>query len=77
MPDLQFAASHSDMMIGLRDHILTKRCKYVRYAQNISNKVQDSELKNYNLSTTPGADFTKSVGPSPEFLQMPIAFNYR
>ena len=27
MPDLQYAASHNDTMIGLRDHILTKRCK--------------------------------------------------
>jgi hypothetical protein len=27
MPDLQHTASHNDAMIGLRDHILPKRCK--------------------------------------------------
>ncbi|KAF1943996.1 hypothetical protein EJ02DRAFT_372552 [Clathrospora elynae] len=62
MPDLQYTASHNDAMVGLRDHVLSK--KY-------------SQLKKYNLNTAAGADLTKSVGPSPEFLQMPIAFNYR
>jgi general transcription factor 3C polypeptide 5 (transcription factor C subunit 1) len=27
MPDLQYTAVHNDTMVGLRDHILTKRCK--------------------------------------------------
>jgi general transcription factor 3C polypeptide 5 (transcription factor C subunit 1) len=39
--------------------------------------VLDSEIKNYKLNTTAGADLSKSVGPSAEFVQMPIAFNYR
>jgi hypothetical protein len=34
-------------------------------------------MKKYTLNTAAGADLTKSVGPSAEFLQMPIAFNYR
>ncbi|EMD67312.1 hypothetical protein COCSADRAFT_136157 [Bipolaris sorokiniana ND90Pr] len=62
MPDLQYAASHSDTMVGLRDHILSRRY---------------DKVKNYNINTAAGADFTKTVGPSAEFLQMPIAFNYR
>ncbi|KAF2125524.1 transcription factor tfiiic complex a box associated subunit sfc1 [Dothidotthia symphoricarpi CBS 119687] len=62
MPDLQYAATHSDMMAGLRQHVLP-----LRYSQ----------VKNYTLNTAAGADSTKSVGPSAEFLQMPVAFNYR
>ncbi|KAF1834126.1 transcription factor tfiiic complex a box associated subunit sfc1 [Decorospora gaudefroyi] len=62
MPDLQYAASQNDTMVGLRDCVLPK--KY-------------SQLTKYNLNTAAGADLTKSVGPSPEFLQMPVAFNYR
>jgi hypothetical protein len=27
MPDLQYAASHNDTMIGLRDHVLPRRCE--------------------------------------------------
>jgi general transcription factor 3C polypeptide 5 (transcription factor C subunit 1) len=34
-------------------------------------------MKKYTLNTAAGADLTKGVGPSAEFLQMPIAFNYR
>jgi general transcription factor 3C polypeptide 5 (transcription factor C subunit 1) len=37
----------------------------------------DSSLKDYKINTTPGADLSKSVGPSAEFIQMPVAFNYR
>ncbi|KAH6638922.1 transcription factor tfiiic complex a box associated subunit sfc1 [Boeremia exigua] len=62
MPDLQYTASQNDVMIGLRDYVLP-----ARYAS----------LKQYNLDTAAGADFTKSVGPSAEFLQMPVAFNYK
>ncbi|KAF9691102.1 hypothetical protein EKO04_010700 [Ascochyta lentis] len=62
MPDLQYAASHNEVMIGLREHVLP-----ARYA----------DLKKYNINTAAGADLTKSVGPSAEFLQMPIAFNYK
>jgi general transcription factor 3C polypeptide 5 (transcription factor C subunit 1) len=42
-----------------------------------THNVLDSEIKNYKLNTNAGADLTKSVGPSAEFVQMPIAFNYR
>lgn len=62
MPDLQYAASHDNTMVELRDHVLPK--KY-------------SQLKNYTPNTKAGADLAKSIGPSAEFLQMPIAFNYR
>ncbi|KAI4951915.1 hypothetical protein J4E91_003376 [Alternaria rosae] len=62
MPDLQYAASHNETMVGLRDHVLPKRYE---------------QLLRYNVNTRAGADLTKSVGPSPEFIQMPIAFNYR
>jgi hypothetical protein len=27
MPDLQYAASQNDVMVGLRDHVLPTRCK--------------------------------------------------
>lgn len=27
MPDLQYAASQNDVMVGLRDHVLPARCK--------------------------------------------------
>ncbi|KZM27092.1 tau 95 subunit of transcription factor TFIIIC [Ascochyta rabiei] len=62
MPDLQYAASHDNLMVGLREHVLP-----ARYA----------DLKKYDINTEAGADPTKSVGPSAEFLQMPIAFNYK
>ncbi|CAN9240997.1 unnamed protein product [Alternaria alternata] len=62
MPDLQCAASHNKIMVGLRDHVLPKRYE---------------QLKKYNVNTAAGADLTQSIGPSPEFIQMPIAFNYR
>ncbi|KAL6173774.1 tau 95 subunit of transcription factor TFIIIC [Exserohilum turcicum] len=62
MPDLQYAASHNHTMLGLRNHILPR---------------QYDQLKKYHINTAAGADLTKSVGPSAEFLQMPIAFNYR
>lgn len=78
MPDLQYAASQNDVMVGLRDHVLPARCK-----QNIlpfwikADHGADDDLKRYNINTAAGADLTKSVGPSAEFLQMPIAFNYK
>jgi hypothetical protein len=42
-----------------------------------TNCSTDADLKKYNIDTAAGADLTKSVGPSAEFLQMPIAFNYK
>lgn len=27
MPDMQYDASHNDTMVGLRDHVLSNRCK--------------------------------------------------
>ncbi|KAI8933123.1 hypothetical protein NX059_009764 [Plenodomus lindquistii] len=62
MPDMQYAASRNDTMVELREHVLPKTY---------------SQLKKYNPNTKAGADLTKSIGPSAEFLQMPIAFNYR
>lgn len=43
----------------------------------VTDKSEDTDLKHYNINTAAGADLTKSVGPSAEFLQMPIAFNYK
>lgn len=79
MPDLQYAASHSDTMVGLRDHILSRRCMISPSSPGTSLTFcfPDDKVKNYNINTAAGADFTKTVGPSAEFLQMPIAFNYR
>jgi general transcription factor 3C polypeptide 5 (transcription factor C subunit 1) len=37
----------------------------------------DGKLKNYNLDTTTGADKTRDVGASSEFIQMPIAYDYK
>lgn len=42
-----------------------------------ADHIVDDDLKSYNINTAAGADLTKSVGPSAEFLQMPIAFNYK
>jgi general transcription factor 3C polypeptide 5 (transcription factor C subunit 1) len=44
---------------------------------NLSDTLLDNQLKNYDINTAAGADLSKSVGPSAEFIQMPIAFNYR
>ncbi|KAH5240132.1 hypothetical protein HBI72_214630 [Parastagonospora nodorum] len=62
MPDLQYSATHNENMIKLRDHVLPARY---------------SGIKDYEVNTAAGADLSKSVGPSAEFVQMPIAFNYR
>lgn len=43
----------------------------------LTKREEDADLKKYDINTTAGADLTKSVGPSAEFLQMPIAFNYK
>lgn len=43
----------------------------------MTDNFSDDKVKNYNINTAAGADLTKTVGPSAEFLQMPIAFNYR
>jgi general transcription factor 3C polypeptide 5 (transcription factor C subunit 1) len=79
MPDLQYSATHNDAMNNLRDHVLPMRCvhPYSKPVTRFADIVLDSEIKNYNLNTTAGADLSKSVGPSAEFVQMPIAFNYR
>ncbi|OAL00094.1 transcription factor tfiiic complex a box associated subunit sfc1 [Phaeosphaeriaceae sp. SRC1lsM3a] len=62
MPDLQYSAAHDDTMTGLRNHILPARY---------------NDIKNYKIDKTPGANLAKSIGPAAEFMQMPIAFNYR
>jgi len=78
MPDLQYSATHNDTMVNLRDHILPTKCKHsVRWKTAVTKRHLDSELKNYKLNTAAGADLGKSVGPSAEFIQMPVAFNYR
>jgi hypothetical protein len=79
MPDLQYSATHNDQMKNIRDHVLPMRCMLHSHTQvsHFTHIVLDSEIKNYKLNTSAGADLTKSVGPSAEFVQMPIAFNYR
>ncbi|KAJ4377589.1 tau 95 subunit of transcription factor TFIIIC [Neocucurbitaria cava] len=62
MPDLQYTAFDNEAMIALRDHVLPKR---------------HSQLKKFSPNTAPGPNLTKSLGPSAEFLQMPIAVNYQ
>ncbi|KAL5115619.1 tau 95 subunit of transcription factor TFIIIC [Pleosporales sp. CAS-2024a] len=62
MPDLQYSATYNDTMLSLRNHILPARY---------------SEIANYKLNTAAGSNLSKSVGPSAEFMQMPIAYNYR
>jgi len=42
-----------------------------------ANNGADADLRRYSINTAAGADLTRSVGPSAEFLQMPIAFNYK
>jgi general transcription factor 3C polypeptide 5 (transcription factor C subunit 1) len=79
MPDLQYTASHNDVMVGLRDHVLPARCESTafRRTKHRTDHTVDGNLKQYNINTMAGADLTKSVGPSAEFLQMPVAFNYK
>ncbi|CBY01704.1 hypothetical protein IAQ61_010061 [Plenodomus lingam] len=62
MPDIQYTASRNDTMIELRDHVLSKKYE---------------QLKNYAPNTKAGADLGKSIGPSAEYIQMPVAYNYR
>jgi general transcription factor 3C polypeptide 5 (transcription factor C subunit 1) len=79
MPDLQYSATHNDAMVNLRDHLLPMRCESSPTDRTLRTTyaIADSELKNYKLNTSSGADLSKSVGPSAEFVQMPVAFNYR
>lgn len=78
MPDLQYAASQDETMTNLRDHVMSTRCEFpCSHDLSVSDIVQDSDLKNYKANTVSGPDFTKSVGPSADFIQMPVAFNYR
>ena len=49
----------------------------LKLTSNWADHASDAELKKYNINTAAGADLTRSVGPSAEFLQMPIAFNYK
>jgi general transcription factor 3C polypeptide 5 (transcription factor C subunit 1) len=78
MPDLQYTAAHDQTMIDLRDNIMPMRRRFLVFSiLNLADAILDSQLKNFKLNMAAGADLTKSVGPSAEFLQMPIAFNYR
>jgi general transcription factor 3C polypeptide 5 (transcription factor C subunit 1) len=78
MPDLQYTAAYDQTMIGLRDNIMPMRRRFHVFSDlNLADAIVDSQLKNFKLNMAAGADLTKSVGPSAEFLQMPIAFNYR
>jgi general transcription factor 3C polypeptide 5 (transcription factor C subunit 1) len=71
MPDLQYSATHNDTMVRLRDHILPVKCKQSRLGTLCPT------LTIIQLNTAAGADLTRSVGPSAEFMQMPVNFNYR
>jgi general transcription factor 3C polypeptide 5 (transcription factor C subunit 1) len=78
MPDLQYSATHDNTMVKLRDHVLPMKCKHsTQDCPPDYQHVLDSEVKNYSPNTTAGANLTMNVGPSAEFVQMPIAFNYR
>ncbi|RAR03714.1 transcription factor tfiiic complex a box associated subunit [Stemphylium lycopersici] len=74
----RFRTSHNDTMVGLRDHVLPKHCRIdANKTLDLADIRADARLKDYKINTSAGANLTKSVGPSAEFLQMPIAFNYR
>ncbi|KAF2703424.1 transcription factor tfiiic complex a box associated subunit sfc1 [Pleomassaria siparia CBS 279.74] len=62
LPDIQYAAGRNEIMTNIRDNLLP-----LRYSQ----------LKKFKINTAPGADLTKDLGPSAEYLQMPVAFNYK
>ncbi|KAF1954110.1 hypothetical protein CC80DRAFT_493958 [Byssothecium circinans] len=62
LPDMQYAASNNDIMTNIRDNILP---------------FNYNKLMNYDFVKEPGANFSKDVGPSAEFLQMPVAYNYK
>ncbi|KAJ4293430.1 tau 95 subunit of transcription factor TFIIIC [Kalmusia sp. IMI 367209] len=62
LPDIQYAASTNSTMLKIRDNVLP---------------LSFTKLKALDLNTAAGADLTNDVGPSAEFLQMPVAYNYR
>ncbi|PVH97354.1 hypothetical protein DM02DRAFT_533357 [Periconia macrospinosa] len=62
LPDIQYAASTNKVMTSVRDTILP---------------FNYNKLMGLNLNTAAGADLTQDVGPSAEFIQMPIAYNYK
>ncbi|KAF2865779.1 RNA polymerase III transcription factor IIIC subunit-domain-containing protein [Massariosphaeria phaeospora] len=62
LPDIQWTASRDPVMGNIRDNMFP-----LRYSQ----------VKNYNLNTAPGANPALPIGPSAEWLQTPVAFNYR
>ncbi|PSN75344.1 hypothetical protein BS50DRAFT_616018 [Corynespora cassiicola Philippines] len=62
MPDIQYSVGQNSIMTGIRDYLLPGR---------------HSLMKAYNINTAAGPDPTKELGPSAEYFQMPIAWNYQ
>ncbi|CAI6307325.1 unnamed protein product [Periconia digitata] len=62
LPDIQYAASTNKIMATVRDTVLP---------------FDYSKLMKFKLNTDAGIDRTQDVGPSAEFIQMPIAYNYK
>ncbi|KAF2731897.1 hypothetical protein EJ04DRAFT_497877 [Polyplosphaeria fusca] len=62
LPDLQYAASRDDMMQNIMKNLVP-----LRYSQ----------IRDFSLNVDAGADHTKPIPPSAEFLRMPVQYNYR
>ncbi|KAF2646611.1 hypothetical protein P280DRAFT_544943 [Massarina eburnea CBS 473.64] len=62
LPDLQYAASTSASMTSIRDNIVP---------------FNYGKLMQYDFGKAAGADLATDVGPSAEFIQMPVAYNYK
>jgi general transcription factor 3C polypeptide 5 (transcription factor C subunit 1) len=62
LPDMQYAASRDPTMQEIKNNLMP---------------LNYSHLKNYHFNTAAGADLTRNVGISAEFLQMPVQYGYK
>lgn len=80
LPDLQYAATTNNLMLKLRESVLPLNCThYPRppHRCTVANQGTVSKLRKFDLNTTAGPDLTQTVGPSAEFIQLRVAYNYR
>lgn len=80
LPDLQYAASKDPVMRGIKDHLLSGRCEFKHAISTrtvFTDTSVDEKVKQWEINTAAGADLTRGIGPSAEWLQMAPAFNYR
>lgn len=67
-------------MLKIRDNVLPLSCKSrppLSARGWYAEPTTVTKLIKFNLNTAAGPDLTKDVGPSAEFLQVPVAYNYR